>query len=291
MGQELSRANQVLSMCPVSLAVLVAASARETGISLRGVTFISGGEPLTPARRAAIESAGAKVFPRYATSELGCVGCACPSMAGGVSYHVMMDAVAIISHRRLAPLSDVEVHSLHFTTLSPVSNYVLVNTEMDDCGALSDTTCSCELSSLGFTQQIRDVFSFGKLTGQGITLLGGDLLRVLEVSLPERFGGTPADYQLVELDGADGAIVELRVHPRVTIPSSDAVRDVFLAEVRRLWGGSLTARQWGQTGAVRVISKEPIISGGRKINSLHLLGSGRSPSRADGAPTVSGRRD
>jgi hypothetical protein len=193
-------------------------------------------------------------------------------MAAGVSYHVMMDAVAIISHRRLAPLSDVEVHSLHFTTLSPVSNYVLVNAEMDDCGTLIDSSCTCELAAMGFSQQIRDVFSFGKLTGQGITLLGGDLIRVLEVSLPQRFGGTPADYQLVELDGGDGAIVELRVHPRIALASPEAVREGFLAEVRRLWGGSLTARQWGQTGAVRVVSKEPIISGGRKINSLHLLG-------------------
>ena len=38
--------------------------------------------------------------------------------------------------------------------------------------------------AMGFTQQISDIYSFGKLTGHGITLLGGDLLKILEVSLP-----------------------------------------------------------------------------------------------------------
>jgi hypothetical protein len=191
----------------------------------------------------------------------------------------MRDAIAAISWRRPAPMTDIEVDSLLFTTILPISTYVLVNVEMEDCGVLEEASCGCELAAMGFTQQIRDVFSFGKLTGQGITLLGGDLIRVLEVSLPQRFGGTPADYQLVELDAADGAIVELRVHPRIAMESTEAVRDVFLAEVRRLWGGSLTARQWGQTGAVRVVSKEPLISGGRKINSLHLLGSSQTGRR------------
>jgi hypothetical protein len=162
------------------------------------------------------------------------------------------------------------------TTLLPFATYVVVNVEMDDCGTLETARCGCDFAAMGFTQQIGNVFSFGKLTGQGITLLGGDLLSVLERSLPSRFGGTPIDYQLLELDGADGAIVELRINPRIEVSSPDDARDFFLSEVRRLWGGSLTARQWGQTGAVRVVFKEPIVSGGRKINPLHLLGSSRA---------------
>ncbi len=133
---------------------------------------------------------------------------------------------------------------------------------------------------MGFTQQIRDVYSFGKLTGQGITLLGGELLTLFERSLPQRFGGTPTDFQLVELEGTGSAIVELRVNPRLEHHTEDEVRNFFLSEVRRLWGGSITARQWGQTGAVRVAFTEPMISGDRKINPLHLLSAGRdSPGR------------
>jgi hypothetical protein len=171
----------------------------------------------------------------------------------------------------------MEVESLMFTTVSPVSIFVLVNVEMDDSGKLEPARCNCELKAMGFTQQISNVYSYGKLTGQGVTLLGGDLLNILERSLPARFGGTPADYQLVERDGQSGVIVELRVNPRVGLRPASEVLKFFLAEVRRLWGGSLTARQWGQTGAVRVVFEEPFSSGGRKINSLHLLGSSRPP--------------
>jgi hypothetical protein len=272
MAEQQIHGHPLLWMGPVSMGVLVAAAAIERGVPLKDTVFLCGAEPLTEARRHVMEAAGGTVYPRYGISELGWVGCSCHEMRQGSTVHLMRDAIAAITWRRPAPMTDVEVDSLLFTTILPISTYVLVNVEMEDCGVLEDATCGCELAAMGFSQQIRDVFSFGKLTGQGITLLGGDLIRVLEVSLPQRFGGTPADYQLVELDGGDGAIVELRVHPRIALASPEAVREGFLAEVRRLWGGSLTARQWGQTGAVRVVSKEPIISGGRKINSLHLLG-------------------
>jgi len=266
----------LLWMGPVSMGVRVAAAATELGVDLKGMVFLCGAEPLTDARRAVMEQSGGEVYPRYGISELGWIGCSCREMRTGSTVHVMRDSVAVISHRRVAPLSEVEVNSLMVTTLLPFATYVVVNVEMDDCGTLETARCGCDFAAMGFTQQIGNVFSFGKLTGQGITLLGGDLLSVLERSLPSRFGGTPIDYQLLELDGADGAIVELRINPRIEVTSPDDARDFFLSEVRRLWGGSLTARQWGQTGAVRVVFKEPIVSGGRKINPLHLLGSSRA---------------
>ncbi len=272
-----SEGRGVLWMGPVSMGVRVASAALEDGTSLEGTTFLCGAEPLTAARREVMEAAGGQVYPRYGISELGWIGCSCRQMNTGSTVHVMRDSIAVISHKRRAPMAELEVESLLFTTLLPFSTSVLVNVEMDDCGRLEPASCGCEFKAMGFTQQLSDVYSYGKLTGQGITLLGGDLLSVLEKSLPSRFGGTPADYQLVELEGEGGAIAELRVAPRVSVRSEDEVRDYFLAEVRRLWGGSLTARQWGQTGAVRVVFAEPIISGGRKINSLHLLGSSRRP--------------
>jgi hypothetical protein len=268
---------KVLWMGPVSMGVRVAAAAVENGIEIGGTTFLCGAEPLTAARREVMEAAGGEVFPRYGISELGWIGCSCRQMNQGSTVHVMRDSIAAISRRREVPFSNMEVDSLLFTTLLPFSTYVLVNVEMDDCGLLAPAACDCQFKAIGFTQQISNVYSYGKLTGQGITLLGGDLLNVLEMSLPSRFGGTPADYQLIELDGQAGPIVELRVNPRISIRSEQQVREFFLNEVRRLWGGSLTARQWGQTGAVRVAFAEPIISGGRKINSLHLLGSSRPP--------------
>ncbi len=268
---------------PVSLGVRVAAAALESGADIAGTLFLCGAEPLTEARRAVMERAGGIVYPRYGISEVGWVGCSCHEMTTGSCVHVMRDSVAVISHRRLAPLSEVEVESLLVTTLLPSAAYVLVNVEMDDCGKLEEATCNCDFRAMGFTQQIRDIYSFGKLTGQGITLLGGDLLKVLESSLPERFGGTPIDYQLVELDDSSKAVVELRVHPRLGVRSEADVRGYFLAEIRRLWGGSLTYRQWSETDAVRIAFAEPYVSGGRKVNSLHLLAS------PDRRPATDGR--
>lgn len=276
MRRELAGGREVLWMGPVSMGVLVADAARRLGADLRGTTFLCGAEPLTEARKAVMEAAGGKVYSRYGISELGWVGCPCAQMGGGSAVHVMRDSLAVIQQRRVAPMSGIEVDSLVFTTLLPASTYVLVNVEMEDCGTLEPARCGCGFKAMGFDQQLSNVYSYGKLTGQGVTLLGGDLISVIETSLPARFGGTPADYQLIELDAAEGAIVELRVSPRLEVPGEDAVRDYFLAEVGRLWGGSLTARQWGQTGAVRVAFKDPVVSGGRKINPLHLLGTGGS---------------
>lgn len=268
-----------LWMGPVSLGVRVASSALEAGLDIAGTVFLCGAEPLTAARRAAMEAAGGIAYPRYGMSELGWIGCSCQAMDTGSCVHIMRDSIAAIGRRRKASLVDVEVDSLLFTTLLPSAAYVLINVEMDDCGTIEPARCDCEFRRMGFTHQLSNIYSYGKLTGQGITLVGNEMLAVLEKSLPERFGGTPIDYQLVELDGSSVTTVELRVNPRIPVASEDEVRRFFLAEVRRLWGGSLTSRQWGQTDAVRVVRAEPIISGDRKINPLHLLGPSAKPDR------------
>ena len=263
----------VLFMAPVSFSVRVAAAAMDLGLDIRGTIFLSGAEPLTEAKRAVIESAGAEIFPRYGISELGWVGHSCRQMNKSNCVHLMRDSVAVVGHRWRPPLSDMELDSLLISTLLPCTAHVLVNVEMEDSGTLGPACCDCELKAMGFTDEIRDVYSYGKLTGQGVTLLGTDMLDVLEKNLPARFGGAPTDYQLVEREGASQTETELRVSPRVGAVSQVEVRDFFMSEVRRLWGGSLASRQWSQTGGVRVVFEEPLISGERKINSLHLLSS------------------
>jgi phenylacetate-coenzyme A ligase PaaK-like adenylate-forming protein len=264
----------VLFVTPVSFAVRIADCAAKRGLDISGTLFLSGAEPLTEAKRTAVQAAGAEVFSRYGISELGRIGCACRSMSKENCVHVMRDSIAVISHRRRPPLADADVDSLLFTTLLSCAAFVLINVEMDDCGTIEPAACGCPLAAMGFTQQIRNVFSFGKLTGQGVTLLAGDMLNLLERSLPRRFGGTPGDYQLVEREGSP-AVVELRVSPRVGIQSEEEVRRHVLSRIRELWGGSLAYRQWSQTGGFRVVSAEPIISGGRKVNPLMLLSAGR----------------
>lgn len=254
-----------------SAGVRVAAAALKHNLDISGTLFSLGGEALTAAKIKTIRDAGAQLRVRYTISELGPVGGSCPEMAGNC-VHVFMDTVGVISRRRVAPLTDVEVDSLLFTSLHPYAATILINVEMDDAGILSPAKCSCSLRKMGFTQQIDNIYSYGKLTGQGTTLLGSELLQILEVTLPERFGGAPGDFQLVECEGNGQTEIELRVSPRAASAPPKEIQSFFLSEIRRLWTGSLTAARWTQTDGVRVVVAEPHLTGGRKVHALHLLG-------------------
>jgi hypothetical protein len=197
-------------------------------------------------------------------------------MDRGNCVHICRDSVAVISYRRAAPLTDVEIDSLMITPLVPFTPNVLVNVEMDDSGVLGPAQCDCSLKALGLTQQVSDIFSYGKLTGQGMTLLGKDLLQILEISLPHHFGGTPTDYQLVEQEGANQTEIELRVNPRIGAVPEEKVRSFFLAEMKKLYGGALSNRNWSQTNGFRVVFAEPYVTRNTdKVHPLHLLGTSR----------------
>ena len=258
----------------VSPAARVAAAALERGLDLRGTLFQVTGETLTGAKRALIERAGAEVFPFYWISELGPIGYSCRQMRTGNCVHLFRDALAVIGHPRQAPLSDVQVNSLLFTTLLPFAPHVLINVEMDDSGVIEPAGCDCLFTRAGLTEQIRDISSFGKLTGQGMTLVGTDLVRILEETLPARFGGHPGDYQLVEQEGPAQTQLRLHVSPRVLRSSPQAVRDCFLQEIRRFHGGALAARVWRHTEALEVVQAEPLTTSTGKVLPLHLLGAG-----------------
>lgn len=266
-----------------SPAVRVAAAAADLGLSLEGTLFLVGGETLTDAKRSVIESAGAQVFTRYSISELGAIGHACREMTTGDRVHLFSDSIAVIPHRRPAPFSAAPLDSLLFTSLQLHAPYVLINVEMDDGGVLSqEPSCGCRYARLGFTTVVRDISSFGKLTGHGVTLVGTDILRILEHALPAQFGGSATDYQLVEHDGADQARLTLRVSRRVPLASVRKVQDRFLHELRACHGGQIASRLWRDAGALEVVHEDPIHTGTGKILSLHVLGSGASSGAVHG---------
>lgn len=257
-----------------SSAARVAAAALEKGLDIRGTVFQASGEALTEAKRAVIEAAGSEVFSYYHINEVGPIGQGCRQMRTGNRVHVYRDSVAVISHRRRAPLSDAEVNSLLFTTLLPFAPRILINAEMDDAGVIEPARCDCVFARTGFTEQVSGIYSYGKLTGQGTTLVGSDLVRILEEVLPARFGGGPTDYQLVEQEGQAQTQITLRVSPRARAGSREEVQDYFLHQVRGLYGGSLTCRDWRHSGGVQVVIGEPFLTSSGKILSLHLLGPG-----------------
>lgn len=284
-AQEKAAGRPVAMMANVSSAVRVAAAALELGLDIAGSQFFVGAEALTPAKQATIQKAGASAHARYGCSEIGLLGMACPAMQGNC-VHLAEDSVAVISRRRTAPLSETEVDSLLFTTLREWAPLALINAEMDDAGVIGPAPCDCGLKRLGLVKQVDDIFSYGKLTGQGVTLLSGDLLDIIERLLPERFGGVSTDYQLVEREGADQTEMELRAHPRLGLESEDAVRAFFIEKLKRIYGGSTTERRFAHTDAFHVRFEEPYLTGGRKVLPLHLLGPSRQTGSAEAGETA-----
>lgn len=269
------RGKQTLLRSGVSWATRTCAAAIEENLDISGTVMIAGGEAISPARRRLFQTAGVQALGRYAISEIGTVGIGCRQLTGN-SVHLLADAVAVIEHRRPAPFVDAEVNSLLFTSVHPLASRVYINAEMEDAGTLVPATCDCGYSRVGFRTVIQDVYSFGKLSSQGMTLTGEALLSILEERLPERFGGGPGDYQLVEIEGAAQAELRLRVSPRLRSVELNEVQGFFLEQVRRIYGGSLSVRTWESTSSIKAEAIEPYQTRSGKVHALHLAAFGGS---------------
>jgi hypothetical protein len=257
---------------PVSTATRVAAAALDRSWDIRGTLFLVSGESLTKGKSSVMLRAGGEPYARYGVSELGFVGHACRHMKGSGSVHLYSNAIAAITHRRRGRMAEAEVDSLFFTTLLSTAPHVLINFETEDNGVLEEARCDCEFSRAGMRWRIHDLSSFGKMTGHGVTILGTDLVRLLEQTMPSRLGGHPGDFQLVERDGESQTALELRVSPRVRESSREKIRACFLEELRLIYGGALANRIWQHADALNVVLAEPLVTGSGKVLSLHLLG-------------------
>jgi hypothetical protein len=136
---------------------------------------------------------------------------------------------------------------------------VLLNAEIGDHAVLETRRCGCRFDGYGYMRHLHTIRSFGKLTGDGVTFIGADVLQVLEAALPRRFGGSPADYQLVEEQAGDGRPrYRLLVSPDVGPLDERAVAAAFLenlGRLRRPYG--FMVNQWARTGALEVARLRP----------------------------------
>jgi hypothetical protein len=84
----------------------------------------------------------------------------------------------------------------------------------------------CALEACGYSTHLREIRSYSKLLGEGVTLIGNEMVHILEHVLPARFGGTPLDYQLSEEEDSEGLTrLYLVISPRVAIRRDDEVID------------------------------------------------------------------
>lgn len=165
------------------------------------------------------------------------------------------------------------------SALRPTARFVVLNLELGAQAVLGPRACGCLLKALGWRVHLHAVRSYEKLTGEGMTFLDVDVVRVLEEVLPARFGGDPMQYQLVEDEGADGrARLRLVVDPGVGPLDDDAVLDAFLEAIAPGSGPErLMGLAWRQAGLVEVERRSPVATGAGKILHLHQV-------RGAGAP-------
>jgi hypothetical protein len=261
-----------LLLCFVSPAVMVCQAAMENSLDIRGTHFFVGGEPLTEAKRQQIEATGALVTPRYYITETGIVGCGCA--IGGVTddVHLLNDSVAIIQRQRKVDNADIDVNAFLITGLLATSPKILLNVETDDYGVLETRQCGCLWDQLGLNQHLHSIRSYSKLTGSGMTIMGSDLVRILEEVLPGKYGGTATDYQLLEEEDAQSQThLSLVISPTVGEIGNDDVIRTVLDELRQsIHGGRLAAGFWSQVNTLQIKRMYPLSSSG-KIMTLHLM--------------------
>ncbi len=254
----------------VSPAIRMAALARERGLDVEGTLVTAGGETMTSAKLDVMKQAGMRFSSRYWISEIGPIGMGCRNMLDEGRAHLMRNQVAVISRLRQQAITQTSVNALLFTSVSPLCASIVINAEMGDTAVLAPTNCDCSLSRAGLNWEVRNISSYSKLTGQGMTLMGADVAALLEEHLPRQCGGAPADYQLVERHGAGQTELELRVSPRVGVEDLAIVKREFISGLRGVYGGSLATRVWEHSDGLKVIEEEPFATPAGKVLPLHL---------------------
>jgi hypothetical protein len=280
-GGALARHGRCALRGHVSKMLRVAIAARELGIDLTGAVIAGGGEPPTPGKVRTITSTGAQFIANYHFTEAGVVGLRCMNPSDPNDQHLLLDHLAMIQAPREVPGFGITVDSFCFTTLLSSAPKLMLNVEIDDYGVVERRSCGCPWDQFGFTTHIRDIRSYRKLTGEGVTLIGSDMEHILEVVLPDRFGGTPIDYQLVEEEDENGFTrLTVLVSPRVSIVDEAAVVDtVFAALQRGDAGAGMSGALWRQAGSLRVRREEPHSTARGKLMPLHVTRSAKAVAR------------
>jgi hypothetical protein len=286
LAARLAEGHNVCVTTYASSAVRVAVAARERGVSLKGVHFLTLGEPFTEAKQRAVEAAGALGVVRYGFVEITLDACACPDRRSADDQHLFSDGLAVIQAPDPAGVSGLAVGRFRFTTLLANAPKILLNVENGDFGILERRPCHCALGALGLRDHISQVRSHEKLTSEGMTFVATDLARVLEEVLPTRFGGSGADYQVLEEEAGQGLVrLYLLVHPRIEGVDPAAVKRVFLEELAR--GGHLErymASMWERAETVEVRRHAPQPTGSGKVLFFHVANRRAHVSGRDGVP-------
>jgi hypothetical protein len=255
-----------------SSCVRVCLAAQKSRLDISGTFFRLNSEPYTPAKARVVAAAGCKAAAQYSLAEIGNIGMACGNPAALDDVHLLTDKLAVIQREKTLVNSTVRVGALVYTTLLPSCPKLMLNVESDDYGKVERRNCGCILGQIGFEQHISEIRSYDKLTSEGMTFLGSELISLLEDVLPARFGGNPTDYQLVEEEEDNLPKVSIVISPALGDVDERAVIQTVLSCLGSQPGcKSMMTDLWREGRTLRVMRREPLVTGAAKILPLHLL--------------------
>ena len=278
-GEVLARnGGMCLNVAP-SAAVRISLAAQRRGINLEDLTFLLGGEPLTQARRRAIEASGAIARPLYGSSEASWIGGQCSHPEHPDEVHLLEDNYAVI------PARPVESHNggpvpLLMTSLQRVTSKILLNTDIGDLAILDSRSCSCLYGQVGCSRVLHTIRSSDKITDFGVNFAVADVCQVLEAALPCRVGGTAGDYQLVEERHSSGLpSYNLRISPRLPDVDCEEVVRVFFEELSKpRTYYAYMVNTWRRAAVFKCFVGEPLATRAGKMLPFYRPGFAFKPS-------------
>jgi hypothetical protein len=241
------------------------------GVDLAGTVTYPSSEPVTAGKLAAMREAGMQPNPTYAFMPEGTMAIACDECADE-EYHLWDHELAVVTRER--PRRDGAVVPAYcWTSLAIEAPRVLVNVENDDYGELRDVPdCPCPLRDLGLRTRIADIRGISKVVAAGVSLEGDTFDRLAEVTLPDRVGGGPGDYQFVEESRDGTTAIVLRVHPRVGAIDEGAALGWIRSALTADEYGVLADSVWGAEGNLRIVRSAPIVTRAGKTLSYERAG-------------------
>ncbi len=270
--QTLKNNERCLLYIGASRALRVSLAAQQAGIDLTGLTVRMGGEPVTAIKLRRIQDCGIRSLIGYGTSETGTLGFGCQHPAHTDDVHFFHDSFALIAYPHPLVRSDATVPAFNLTCLMDSSPKVMLNYQTDDYGVLEERSCGCPLGTYGYSTHLSEIRSYSKLLGEGVTLIGNEMLHILEEVLPARFGGSLLDYQLMEEEDEQGFTrTYLVISPRIEIADEGQVIDVVLNALTEQSPMADAARRvWQQAQTVRIKRMEPKATERGKFSPLNI---------------------
>ncbi|RJQ51131.1 MAG: hypothetical protein C4526_10745 [Nitrospiraceae bacterium] len=255
-----------------SSALRLITEAKKHNFRLGETAFWLMGEPLTDKISEEIRDFGCRAYSLYGCNELMIIGQGCANPRQPDDMHFCKDKLAVLQRKTDVEHSDVSVDAFYFSTILKSSPKIFLNTQTGDYGVIEKRSCGCGFEKLGFTEHIHTVRSFEKLTAEGATFIGSDLIPLVQKVLPSEFGGNATDYQFVEEPDESG-------FPRLFIlvsPDLGGIDDNRLKELVFETMGSgeyshaYSRSYWSQADTIRIKREYPVPTARGKIVPLHI---------------------